>query len=687
MRVISFCATCLIGFAIALWVPGRSQAEDSPWYVRGIESVTVPPAAPGQRNPIDAFLTEAQSSLGIRSAPEADRRTLMRRLVFDLTGMPPTPMEMESFLADTRPDAYERLVDRLLASPSYGEKWGRFWLDQVRYAETHGYERDDPKPGAWRYRDYVISRLNEDVPYDRFVREQLAGDELPDANVQTLIATAIYRLGLIDDEPADPVTDRFDQLDDMMKVVGTTFLGLSIHCARCHDHKFDPIPQADYYKLLAFFTPGEQYRRDDVASISIDLASPSELDRIRDLNASIDRQLHHLRAQKDRRIKERSESDMELQALQRRIEQLEKNRPANPPMVLGFTDSGVNAEPVRILPRGNAHAPGEEVSPGFLSILDATPPKIIPPADGRTTGRRLALAEWIARRENPLTARVIVNRLWQQHFGRGIVGTPSDFGAMGESPSNQPLLDWLALELIRNDWRWKPLHRLIVTSAAYRRSGRYDAQADQKDPGNTSVWRFTPRRLEAEAIRDAALMVSGTLDLKMGGPSIRPAIDPAVLAGQSRPGAGWEPSIPTEAARRSIYVYVKRTLPVPELEVMDAPDTAEPCPQRVTTTTAPQSLVMFNGPFWHDQADRFASRLDRECRTDALSRIRLAFQLAYSRAPSAIEEAEAIEFLRNHARTITERDPASPSAVSPEHEAWKAFCLILLNSNEFLYVD
>jgi hypothetical protein len=644
----------------------------------------VPAASPGERNPLDAFIQSKLASSGLRPAPEADRRTLIRRLTFDLTGLPPTPIEVEAFLADMRPDAYERLVDRLLASPRYGERFGRMWLDLVRYAETHGYERDDPKPGAYRFRDYVIRSLNADKPYDQFVTEQLAGDELSGANAETKTATAMYRLGLIDDEPADPVMDRFDQLDDMMKVVGTTFLGLTVHCARCHDHKFDPIPQKDYYRLLAFLTPGERYVRDSIPSISVSLLSAPEQVRVRELERGLERQLGGLRERLEKEGKGK-EGSSARKAIEAQIKALEASRPAEP-MVLGLTDSGANGDVTRLLVRGDAHSPGEEIEPGFLSALAGTAPDVPFEPSGTTTGRRLALARWITHAQNPLTPRVIVNRLWQAHFGRGIVGTASDFGAMGEEPANPQLLDWLASEFVSRSWSWKTLQRTIVTSAAYRRAGWFDAGADRLDPGNTKHWRYAPRRLEAEPIRDSVLAVSGELGDSMYGPSILPPIDAAVLSGQSVPGKGWKASDVRAAARRSIYVYIKRTLPVPELEVMDAPDSAEPCAQRVTTTTAPQALTMLNGTFWHEQAAHFAARLAREAGPDPAAQVDCAFRLAYARPPAPEEKDEALEFLSAHAARIAKRPQTEQAADAPA-ESLRAFCLVLLNSNEFLTVD
>ncbi|GIW87388.1 MAG: hypothetical protein KatS3mg108_1712 [Isosphaeraceae bacterium] len=662
---------------------GGGSEADVPTVFRAVVRPEVPDKpSGGGSNPIDRFIEAALAAEGITAVPEADRRTLIRRLTFDLTGLPPTPEEVQRFVADRRPDAYERLVDRLLASPHYGERWGRHWLDVVRYAETHGYERDDPKPNAWKYRDYVIRAWNGDLPYDRFVMEQIAGDELTDRSPDALIATGMHRLGLIDDEPADPVMDRFDQLDDLIKTVGTTFLGLTIHCARCHDHKFDPIKQTDYYRLLAFFEPSRPFVRGSLESISVVLSSPSEQRRREDLNGAVSRQVKRLKAELESTP---PEAKIRRKELEQRIERLETNRPAELNLALGLTDRGADAEPTRIRIRGDAHRPGDEVAPGFPSAIDSRPPEIASP-NGQTTGRRLALARWLASPENPLTARVMVNRLWHYHFGRGIVGTPSDFGAMGDVASHPELLDWLAAELIERGWSLKAIQRLIVTSAAYRRSNAWNSDAAEIDPENRLLWRRTPRRLEAEAIRDAMLAVSGSLRTAMGGESVRPAIDRAVLEGQSRPGSGWSVSPPEQAHRRSVYVHVKRTLLLPELELLDAPDTNEPCPSRATTTTALQALTFLNGEFAHEQATALADRLEREAGSDPDAQIELGYWLCFSRSPAAEEREQARCFLDEYARLAAAEVVASDGP-TPSRRALEAFGLVLLNANEFVTVD
>jgi hypothetical protein len=678
----------ILGCGAANLATAHDDASDDsakPWALRPVQRPNVPVAQPGDdvRNSIDAFIAAELHKAQLTPAAEADRRTLIRRLTFDLTGLPPTPEEVAAFTADSRPDAYDRLVDRLLASPHYGERWGRHWLDVVRFAESHGYERDDPKPNAWKYRDYVVDSLNRDKPYDRFLTEQLAGDELPDASAETKVATGLHRLGLIDDEPADPVMDRYDQLDDMVKTVGTTFLGVTLHCARCHDHKFDPIKQADYYRFVSFFEPTKPYVRDSIESISLPLADRAELERHRVLSEAVERQLGALK----QRLSEIGGNDAKLKAsIEAQIAVLEKNKPGGIAYALGLTDASPNPPATKIRVRGDAHKPGDEVAPGFIKAIDDRTPSIIPAPAATTTGRRSALARWITSPDQPLTPRVIVNRLWHHHFGRGIVGTPSDFGAMGEAATHPELLDWLACELVHSGWSLKHIHRLIVTSAAYRRSNDWNDTAGESDPHNTLLWRFTPRRLEAEPVRDAILAVTGSLNKQAGGPSVMPPIDKAVLAGQSRPGNGWTVSPPEQQTRRSVYVFVKRTLPLPELEVLDAACTDEPTPKRAVTTTAPQALTMINSEFMHEQASRFVQRLKVECGDDPARQVERAFQLAYTRVPTAEERAASLAFLGEQESLVIRREKAEERA-QPRDEAVRAFCLVLLNSNEFLTVD
>ncbi len=982
-------------------------AEDRNWWAyRPVRRPALPAVKkPGWvGNPIDHFILAKLEANGLAPAGPADRVALVRRLYYDLTGLPPSPEEVDAFVKDRRPDAYERLVDRLLASPAYGEKWGRHWLDLVRFAETHGYERDSPKPFAWRYRDYVIDSFNDDVPYDQFLREQLAGDELDEVTPRSLIATGYYRLGLWDDEPADREQARYDGLDGIVSTTAQVVLGMSIGCARCHDHKKDPVPQRDYYRLLAWFhditpmnrdnlrriTSPEEQRRlaerarekqqregrlyheiyrleqellaglvakkgfdagrlvgSDLAELSyrfyrdtweklpdfdslkaeetgkvasglfgLGPASRQEaiglvfegklevhregeftfhlessdgarlivngravIDRpnrgrqrgtgkaklpaglvpirleyfngttqphlavawegpgvprralseeagggrvvladarregvvwryttaapqpgwmrpdfddskwktgrsgfgrrgtpgaivrtnwhtrdiwlrksftVEHLPSSLALELHHdddvevylngrpiyrsggyLVAYKridlpgsavrlvrkgtnvlavhckqtfggqyidagltaDRRadlaalvgVHGRDLLGAEKLARYRELKaELARSRQAKPPqpgMAIMCVQEGGPAT-TRVLVRGNPHVPGEVVTPGVPEVLSPLPSsgsrsersaaRLAAPTPKRranSSGKRRALAEWLTDARNPLTARVLVNRLWQHHFGRGIVPTPSDFGKLGELPTHPELLDWLADEFVRGGWQIKRMHRLILLSSAYRMSSRGNAEALRKDPGNALVWRFNMRRLTAEEVRDSMLAVSGQLNRRMAGPGIYPTIPRAVLQGQSMPGSGWGKSPAEEQARRSVYIHVKRSLVVPILETHDLADTDASCAVRYTTTVPTQALGMLNGDFTNEQARALAGRLGGAGPLE--EQVRLAIRLTTGRAAKDEEVKRDVAFIRE---LIAEGDLDAKAALA-------AYCLLALNTNEFLYLD
>ncbi len=601
-----------------------TAADRAGWAFRPVVRPSVPGSATGA---IDAFLAVKLKEKGLGFAPLASRRQLIRRATFDLIGLPPTPTEVEAFERDERPDAYERLLDRLLASPHYGERWGRHWLDVVRYADTNGYERDDEKPFSWRYRDYVIRSLNADKPYDQFVREQLAGDELDRVTDDSLAATAFYRLGPWDDEPDDRRQAEYDDLDDVVSTTATTFLGLSVGCARCHDHKFDPIGQDDYYAMLAFLRNVKPY------------AKPSKI--------------------ADRTI---------LAPL------------TGGGMTLAVQERGGRPLPTHVLSRGSAATPGKEVQPRFLRVLcqndESAAPRL--PAPGpRSSGRRRALAEWIARKENPLTARVMVNRLWHHHFGRGIVATPSDFGKTGLPPTHPELLDFLAAELVEGGWRLKRMHRTMMLSHAYRQSSRVgEGPALRSDPGNVLLWRQNLRRLEAEAVRDVVLAVSGGLNPRMGGRGVFPPLSKEVLSTQSRPGAGWGRSSTEDQARRSVYVFSKRTLGVPLLEAFDAASPDRSIAARTATTIAPQALTLLNSDFVEEQAAAFADRLIKESGNDPGANVVRMFRVALSRAPTAQETRIARAYLERVTRQGADK-----------RRALALLCKVALNLNELVYVD
>jgi hypothetical protein len=732
----SIAGTLLLSGALDLHAADPASAASRHWAFQPVRRPQIPALHDTSwvRTPIDAFVLARLEKEGLRPAPPADRRTLLRRVYLDLIGLPPTPQEQQAFLADPSDEAFAHVVDDLLARPQYGERWGRHWLDVARYAETNGYERDGAKPSAWRYRDYVIDALNHDKPYDRFVIEQLAGDELPDANAETHIATTFLRLGTWDDEPAEPKMDRYDQLDDVLGTTATAFLGVTLRCARCHDHKFEPFSQEDYYRMLAVFEP---LKRPQLARADLDrpVGSTAEMDAYREAKNRADAEAlpveNHLdnlklairerlftdkgtqprtslppeavaafrteeaqrsEAQKDlvKKFEERLEQEIregagplekeQRERLEKELAAINTARPRELPRAYVWLEQGITAPATHVLYRGDPTRPRQEVLPGFPAALVSRQPD--PPTPlARSTGRRLWLAHWLTSRDNPLTARVVVNRIWQHHFGTGLVATANDFGVMGEAPSHPDLLDWLADELVAGGWRLKRLHRLMVLSNAYQMSAGFDAAAARLDPKGALLWRWRPRRLEAEAVRDSILAVSGQLNAKAGGPSFYPPLPQAVLDSQSRPGNGWGKSEEREAARRSVYLFVKRSLPVPELEVLDTPDTTFSCEQRPISTTAPQALTFLNGDFINQQARYFAARLEREAGSEANAQVRQAFVLGLCRPPKPEEERAALTFLARQQRQIE----AEGLPGDAQKKALEAFCLVLLNTNEFVY--
>ncbi|MCA9080192.1 MAG: DUF1553 domain-containing protein, partial [Planctomycetaceae bacterium] len=665
------------------------------------------------RNPIDAFILTRLESNDLTPAVPADRATLVRRVYYDLLGLPPTPEQVSAFVSDDRPEAYTELVDSLLASPHYGEHWARYWLDVVRYAESNSFERDNPKPFVWRYRDYVIDAFNSDLPYDQFILEQLAGDELENVTKQSIIATGYYRLGAWDDEPADPLQARYDELDDIITTTGQGFLGLTMNCARCHEHKLDPIPQADYYRLLAFFNNTERYgvRGDDsvrersirsIATAEEKAAFESELSqyntRLEQLRKQLDevedRVRPHLvggelddfkRDSVRRRVLETKVGEHLTRAEFNTYSQIRKewtdlrNRPPrSADQALAITERRGEPEATRILARGNPHVPSDEVQPGFPEVLGMETPEITPLADGSSSGRRRVLANWIASPENPLTARVMVNRLWQGHFGRGIVRSTNNFGLQGDRPTHPELLDWLAAEFVEHGWSLKHLHRLILHSNAYQMSSTGNSQALAQDPQNDLFWRFDMRRLRAEEIRDSILAVNGALNLdKMYGPSMYPLIPAEVMAGQSRPGHNWENSPLEERMRRSIYIHIKRSLTVPLLAAFDVADTDFTCPVRFATTQPTQALGMLNSEFLNEQARVFAEFLKEHAGADVAVQVRLALRRTMQHEP----EAEDVERGLSLIETL-QQDHGQNADQALQH-----FCLLALNLNEFVYLD
>ncbi len=872
---------------------GRADADGSTWWSYrpltrpDVPAVSGPDAAgrPFVHNPIDAFVLARLDAAGLVPSPRAADATLIRRVTFDLTGLPPTPEEVAAYVADARADKYERLVDRLLASSQYGVTWARHWLDVVRFAETDSFERDRLKPGAWRFRDWVVDSLNADKPYDRFLTEQLAGDELPDRSFETMVATGYFHLGIRDDEPTDPLQAVFDDFDGMVDTTARAMLGISMGCARCHDHKKDPIPTRDYYRMLAFFEGLKPYKEgggngisqgnfvkrlpvdfgerdfdreleawrrqhDAAAREAVDLAeealgrlpeseraalltgwraglvfeeaevltAPRRLDRpvqddfsiscwfraerpgrgndrdarwflgsglvdaeihgvVDDFGLALvgsrvvagvgnpetflkspaglaDRTWHHVvftRHRESGRValyvdgalvdaatggKQALDANPDLwigrstlrdDAFPGEIRQVRIHERAVDaagvldlwqdggfaPGVADAVEAKVGAperaryeaavarllglerptreqvdvlcaqeDPARVpesfvRERGNAHAKGAKVEPGFPEVLGGgAPERIAPPEHGDSTGRRLAFARWLTRPDHPLTWRVIVNRVWMHHFGRGISRTPDDFGKLGEAPTHPELLDWLASEFVARGARLKDLHRLIVTSATYRQSSAPRDEVLQGDPVNDLFSRAPIRRLTAEGVRDSILAVAGNLNLEMGGPGIYPEMPRAVLETSSRPDAAWGRSSPEQAARRSIYVHVKRSLVMPLLQAFDLADTDTSCPVRFVTTLPTQALTMLNSDLLNQQAAILRDRVvaERDVLEKQLAR---GLELVTQR-PARDVEVEAL--CRLHADLGAEHGCDTA-------EALRLCCLTLLNLNEFVYVD
>jgi mono/diheme cytochrome c family protein len=678
-------------------------------------------------NPIDAFVLAGLEEKGLAPNPPADPRTLIRRVFFDLLGLPPTPEEVDAFVADHSPSAYERLVDEVLSRQQYGERWGRHWLDVTRYAQTNGFERDAEKPEAWRYRDYVIQSFNDDKPYDRFVLEQLAGDELEHPTPDSIIATGIYRLAIWDDEPDDRPTAAWDELDEMIRTTGSAFLGLTFGCARCHNHMYDPISQEDYYQLAAIFRNVEQYGtpissthfKANDEGILTPLASTDEVKAWRTHQRELKRQIARTKAKLDSLKKANGGKNLtgsegeERKRIVKTLADLDKAAQAAPfPQALSVRECGSPLRETRVLIRGNVASPGKKVEPrlptvfGGKAIVAQIGVEAIPAAfhggEGasesergarsefasldlsslgvkQTLGLRRQLATWITDKDNPLTPRVMMNRLWQGYFGRGIVRTADNFGRAGTSPTHPQLLAWLARDFIDGDWRLKRMHKRILLSNAYRMSSStLNAAAHSTDVDNELLWRQNLRRLDAEAIRDAVLAISGRLNLAMGGRGIFPKLSQEVLATQSRPGLGWGQSSPRDESRRSVYIYLKRTLMVPFLETFDYTNTAESLGTRPVTTVAPQALLLLNGEFTSEQATALADRVRHEVGTDPKKQIARLFRLALGRLPTVKEGAIAAQLLQG---------AGSPQNGTRRADSLRSLCLVVLNLNEFVYVD
>jgi hypothetical protein len=689
------------------WIQQGAEYREH-WAFLPLSNPRVPAVTVGDSghpfNEIDAFIQHRLDQQSLPKASAADPRALIRRLYFDCLGVPPTFDTVESFAAEPSDAAYEKMVDELLSDPRFGERMARNWLDVVRYAETNSFERDGLKPNAWKYRDYVIRSFNEDKPYDQFLMEQLAGDELEKPTPESLTATGFYRLGIWDDEPADPAKARYDEFDDLVTTIGQGMLGLTFNCARCHDHKIDPIPQKDYYQLVAFLRDVTSYgrRSDETSNNQIDVSEPSISARNRQLKRSIaNAKLQMKQIEEDAIAKMSSEDKVAAKgpdrnkAIKERLKGLltesewahyislkdgiesatseQQSLPID--FRLGLAKCEPTPEKTFVLMRGTPEAHGDEVELVFPKLFDEPNlPQPKPRSD--SSGRRLELAKWITSPNNRLTGRVVANRLWQHHFGRGIVRSSNNFGQLGDPPTHPELLDFLAQKLIGFNWRQKPLHRMILLSDTYRMSTIADKDTIARDPANDLFTRFNPRRLSAEELRDAVLTINNRISWVQTGPSFYPDVSDDVKAGQSVPGKGWGKSAQAEKARRSIYIHIKRSLIPPELSVFDFPETDTSCEARFLTTQAAQAMNMLNGQFMQSQADHFAKELSTRTRSteDAL---RLGVETAYSR-PTTSEELERLSLLmkRIQSKFGLDRD-----------QALREVCLVLLNSNEFLYLD
>jgi hypothetical protein len=641
--------------------PLPSAAARDWWSLRGLARPDVPPVHPvlagWSRTPIDRFIAARLAEKGLHPSAEADRRTLIRRLSFDLLGLPPAPEEIAAFLEDRSPDAYERLVDRLLDSPHHGERWARHWMDLVHFAETHGHDQDRIRPNAWPYRDYLIAAFNRDTPYARFVHEQVAADAMFPEEPGLVVALGMIAAGPWDesslrdirDDSIDRQIGHYIDRDDMVATVMSTFVSATVHCARCHDHKFDPIAQEDYYSLQAVF------------------AGVDKAERPYDTDPAIARLRHSLSADLARvQAKEPATAGWltaELGAL--------------PPPNLVFAaasdfapDAGHKPpggpRPVHMLRRGDIHQPGAAAIPGTVACVAGLPARFALPPGGDESARRAALARWLTDRRNPLTWRSIVNRVWQSHFGRGLVATPNDFGRMGALPSHPELLDWLAADFRDSGGSLKRLHRLIVTSAVYRQESKDDPSTAAIDADANLLWRQHRRRLDAESIHDAILCASGRLDTAMGGPSVQqftlsPGVHVTPVVDYTR--YDWDSP---GASRRSVYRFLFRTLPDPFYDALDSADASQLTAVRNESTTPLQALALLNNPFVLRQCEHLAARLERFA-PDADRRISLAFDLVYGRRPSA----EEIDVLKAYAH----------------RHGWANVCRLLINSNEFLFVN
>jgi cytochrome c553/mono/diheme cytochrome c family protein len=723
------------------------------WAFKPLEKVELPETKDRVRTLIDRFIFAKLAAKKLAPTSPADPRVLIRRVTFDLTGLPPTPDEVEVFVRSKDLNtAYETLVDKVLASPQYGERWGRHWLDVARYADSCGFESDNDRPNAYHYRDFVIKALNEDMPFDEFVRKQLAGDEIAPDDPRAIAATGFLTAGpgitlpdnLLEEER---LRLRYNELDDMVSTTGAALLGLTVGCARCHDHKFDPIPTRDYYRLLAGLHSGNR--------AEVPLGTRTEVERNTRTRADWDKKRkaaeNELKAwlveqrtaigpklrpakidklpisDEDKTLLRENPNSPEAKALAkkhekalastddevrkaaddvarrrgdelaRRLSDVKKEEPKSLPIALAFKDYGPKPAASWLYRRGDFHDQTIPVELGFLTVLTRDKPATDYWKEAKTNGdrgdttyQRRAIATWIAdadRGAGALLARVIVNRVWQHHFGEGLVRTPNDFGARGERPTHPELLEWLANDLVAHGWKLKRLHRMILLSAAYRQGSAFDQEKSKVDPDNRLLWRMRPQRLEAEVLRDSLLAVSGALNTEMYGVAIKAPIPSDAMVARNLKDPYPQDIADTAAVRRrSVYLFHKRVIPLPLLQAFDAPDAQQCNGRRANTTVVPQALTLLNDPFVRARASDFAARLLKESGDDPAKCVEHAYQLAFSRAPTEAERTAGIEFLKVQERERSARQP-NDTLGEVRRQTLTDYCQVLFGLNEFLYVD
>lgn len=730
------------------WPAALETATANPqpthWSFRSVTH-PAPPAVRDRawpRNAIDDFVLARLETEGIAPSPEASKTTLIRRASLDITGLPPTPQEIEAFLRDNRPDAYERLVDRLLDSPHYGEKWARYWLDLARYADSDGYEKDRARPWAWRYRQWVIEALNRDMPYDEFTIEQLAGDLLPNRTIGDLVATGFNRNTLTNREGGtDPEQFRDEQVLDRAATLGTVWLGLTVGCAQCHNHKFDPISQKEFYQLTAFFNTEEEvnipaplagevgpylaarpaYEQKRAALLdeyAIPKVEKDWEDKLRyaclhpgehddwdfaygEFTHTVDnaRKVLFMDPAKRSELERTAMTDTLLGSCGNLFPKDYCNGLKIPELRKKLNDLNATMPPYSYAPvllesdtppktyvhiKGDWREHGDEVHPGTLAIL--------PPLPAGQPVNRLTLARWLVSPENPLTARVEVNRIWQEMFGRGIVHTSEDFGTQGDPPSHPELLDWLATQFESGGWSMKEMVRLIATSSAYRQSSAARPELESKDPDNTLLARQSRVRLPAELIRDEALSAAGLLDLRVGGPSVKPPQPKGVAELSYANSVKWVESAGADRYRRGLYIFFQRTTPYPQLMNFDAPSASLSCTRRERTDTPLQALNLMNDPVFFEAAQAMAFRVMRDSSGSFRDRLGYAYDITLGRAPTA-HEAERLGRYFDDTMHHLDQDPQAVSALFPNHfegvpqeqaAAWVEVSRVLLNLDEFI---